>query len=55
MFEATISKKLSNLFCNNISLSHHGYVPKHSIQLNVLLYHNYLVKALDKVTKQNLF
>jgi hypothetical protein len=48
MFEAIISKKLSNLLCNNISSSQHGFVPKHSIQTNLLLYHNYLVKALDQ-------
>lgn len=48
MFEAIISKKLSNLLNNNISLSQHGFVPKHSIQINLLLYHNYLVKALNQ-------
>jgi len=45
MFEAIISKILSNLFCNNTSLSQHGFVPRHSIQLKLLLYHYYHVKA----------
>jgi len=48
IFEAIISKKLSNLLCNNIRFFQHGFVPKHSIQTNLLLYHNYLVKALDR-------
>lgn len=47
MFEAIISKKLPYLLCNNISLSQHVFVPKHSIQTNLLLYDNYLLKALD--------
>jgi len=34
--------------CNNINLFQHGFVPKHSNQTNLLLYHNYLVKALDQ-------
>jgi len=48
MFEAIISKKMSNLLSKSISLSQHGFLPKHSILNNLLVYQNFLINSLDQ-------
>jgi hypothetical protein len=47
VFEAIISKKISNLLYNNVSLSQHGFLPKNSINTNLLVYQNFLINSLD--------
>lgn len=48
VFEAIISKKISNLLSNSISLSQHGFLPKHSINTNLLVYQNFFINSLDQ-------
>lgn len=48
MFEAIISKKLSNLLTNYINHTQHGFLVKHSIFTNLITYHNFLISASDE-------
>lgn len=48
LFEAIISKKLSSILLNYISPAQHGFLMKHSIFTNLLVYQNFLTNALDQ-------
>jgi len=47
MFEAIITKKLSSLLSNLISPSQHGFLAKHSISTNLLIYQSDLIKSFE--------
>lgn len=47
LFEAIITKNLTILLSKYICPSQHGFLPKHSISTNLLIYQNYLLQSYE--------
>jgi len=48
IFRSYYSQKILNLSSNSISLFQHGFLPKHYINTNLLVYWNCLINNLDQ-------